>query len=143
MTELSRFQLDLLSLLTGDGPLTGVDIQDRLETEYGEDVVDSRVNRNLWQLRHKSLVRTETHDGQRKFYNVTPDGRRELEAYFTDLRERITMSNVIHHKNNGDGDIAVVTITRLTEGSDLDERIEDAIHAAFLQTAYRVERLGD
>lgn len=83
--DLNAFQRDVLLAIAdlGEGQPYGRQIKRRLEEEFGEPVVESRLYQALNGLVDLDLVRKRhgTIDARTKYYSLTEDARRLLEAH--------------------------------------------------------------
>lgn len=83
--DLNAFQRDVLLAIAdlGDGRPYGRQIKGRLEEEFGEPVVESRLYQALNALADLDLVRKRhgTIDARTKYYSLTEDARNLLESH--------------------------------------------------------------
>jgi len=105
MNELSRFQLDILTVLAAK-PRHGFGVKEELEHKYGTNVNVGRLYPNLETLIDRGLVDKEPRNGRTNEYTLTIDGRRRLKARVQFLHDNLTDDDTVPHDAvmpSGDG----------------------------------------
>jgi DNA-binding PadR family transcriptional regulator len=80
MYDLTAFQRDLLYVASGEEKLKGLEIKDKMEKYYKEEVNHGRLYPNLDTLVEKGLIEKGEQDKRSNYYTITERGRREIEA---------------------------------------------------------------
>lgn len=101
MTDLTQFQVDLLTVLAGGGPMKGLRAMERLEDHYGQEINHGRLYPNLDTLAEKGLIQKSEHNRRSNHYDITKRGVRELESVFQFLHDNVAESYVIEHQSGG------------------------------------------
>jgi DNA-binding PadR family transcriptional regulator len=78
MTDLTRFQYDLLTDISGHAGTHGLGIKDRLEDRYGHEIHHGRLYPNLDTLADKGLITKSEADRRTNSYSATRRGLRKL-----------------------------------------------------------------
>ena len=80
MYDLTAFQRDLLYVIGGLDHPHGLRVKETLEDYYGDEINHGRLYPNLDVLVTKGLVEKGRKDRRTNYYELTRQGRRELEA---------------------------------------------------------------
>jgi len=95
MTNLTRFQLDLLIDIAGHPDTHGLAIKERLEDHYGHDINHGRLYPNLDSLAEQGLITKGTHDERTNKYALNRRGKRELEDRFAFFKHNVERTHEI------------------------------------------------
>jgi DNA-binding PadR family transcriptional regulator len=96
MDELSRFQLDILTVLAAQSR-HGMAVKRELERVYGTTVHHGRLYPNLDSLIDDGLVEKDARNGRTNEYSVTSTGRKRLTARFQFLHDALTDDETVPH----------------------------------------------
>lgn len=80
MHDLTKFQRDLLYVISGFEEPYGLEIKGELEDYYESDINHGRLYPNLDDLVEKGFLEKGQKDRRTNSYSITKRGRRELEA---------------------------------------------------------------
>lgn len=80
MHDLTGFQRDLLYVVAGLGDPKGLDVKDKLEEYYENEINHGRLYPNLDTLAEKGLIDKNEKDRRTNEYELSRRGIRELEA---------------------------------------------------------------
>lgn len=100
--ELSKFQLDLLSLIA-ESPRPGLRLRDALEDQYQKAVDHSQVYRQLDKLVELGLVEKQVNGatGRGNLYELTDRGAEVVGLYFGRAWQRINPGLEKYHRSSG------------------------------------------
>lgn len=82
MTDLTQFQIDLLTTIAGHGPSKGLELKEQLEDHHGVEINHGRLYPNLDILAERGLITKSSLNNRANQYDITARGERELEAIF-------------------------------------------------------------
>lgn len=82
MTDLTQFQIDLLTTIAGHGPSKGLELKERMEDHHGVEINHGRLYPNLDTLAEQGLIQKRALNNRANHYEITARGERELEAIF-------------------------------------------------------------
>ena len=81
LNELTKFQRDLLRTITALNEPSGVDIQDALESAYGEEITRPRIYMALNGLVESGFIEKGKIDHRTNSYALTDEGERAFSAH--------------------------------------------------------------
>lgn len=106
LADLTGFQRDLLriaqKLQKQNEQRSGVEILERMEAEYGEEITNPRVYTNLNELDALGLInKVEDGDTRGNEYFVTPKGRQVLREEFDSIADVLPSTDCGHNGGGG------------------------------------------
>jgi DNA-binding PadR family transcriptional regulator len=80
MYNLTAFQRDLLYVTTGEKKMSGLEIKDKMESYYKEEINHGRLYPNLDELTEMGLIEKGEQDKRTNYYTISERGQREIQA---------------------------------------------------------------